>query len=171
MAANAEYKVLLCVSLKSRNAVSVAGIVKYLRKIHIGKPQVRRQVQDFAVRIPWKPSGEPGWTTVTVKAASLNQHDVWTLRGVGISPDRLPMVLGCDAAGVDEEGNEVVVHGVLGDPSAGGGDETLDPYGAPCCPSAMTGRSRSGWPCPGGTCCPSPRRCPSRRRPACRRPT
>jgi hypothetical protein len=54
MAANAEYKVLLCVSLKSRNAVSLAGIVKYLRKIHIGKPQVRRQVQDFAVRIPWE---------------------------------------------------------------------------------------------------------------------
>jgi NADPH:quinone reductase-like Zn-dependent oxidoreductase len=74
-----------------------------------------------------EPSGEPGWTTVAVKAASLNHHDVWTLRGVGISPDRLPIVLGCDAAGVDEEGNEVVVHAVIGDPSAGGGDETLDP--------------------------------------------
>ena len=73
-----------------------------------------------------EPSGEPGWTTVTVKAASLNHHDVWTLRGVGISPDRLPIVLGCDAAGVDEEGNEVVVHAVLGDPSVAGGDETLD---------------------------------------------
>ena len=29
--------------------------------------------------------------------------------------------------GVDEAGNEVVVHAVLGDPDAGGGDETLDP--------------------------------------------
>jgi NADPH:quinone reductase-like Zn-dependent oxidoreductase len=73
-----------------------------------------------------EPSGEPGWTTVAVKGASLNHHDVWTLRGVGISPDRLPIVLGCDAAGVDEEGNEVVVHAVLGDPGAAGGDETLD---------------------------------------------
>jgi NADPH:quinone reductase-like Zn-dependent oxidoreductase len=73
-----------------------------------------------------EPSGEPGWTTVAVKATALNHHDVWTLRGVGISPDRLPIVLGCDAAGVDEEGNEVVVHAVLGDPSAAGGDETLD---------------------------------------------
>ncbi len=68
-----------------------------------------------------------GWAKVAVKAASLNHHDVWTLRGVGISASQLPMVLGCDAAGVDEEGNEVVVHGVIADPAAGSGDETLDP--------------------------------------------
>ena len=73
-----------------------------------------------------EPSGEPGWTTVTVRATALNHHDVWTLRGVGISPDRLPIILGCDAAGVDEDGNEVVVHAVIGDPSVAGGDETLD---------------------------------------------
>ena len=74
-----------------------------------------------------EPSAEPGWATVRVRAASLNHHDVWTLRGVGISPDRLPIVLGCDAAGVDEDGHEVVVHAVIGDPDAGDGDETLDP--------------------------------------------
>jgi NADPH:quinone reductase-like Zn-dependent oxidoreductase len=67
-----------------------------------------------------------GWTTVAVRAASLNHHDVWTLRGVGISADRLPIVLGCDAAGVDEDGREVIVHAVIGD-AAAGGDETLDP--------------------------------------------
>jgi NADPH:quinone reductase-like Zn-dependent oxidoreductase len=74
-----------------------------------------------------EPVPPDGWATVTVRAASLNHHDVWTLRGVGISPDRLPVVLGCDAAGVDEDGNEVVVHAVVGDPDRGGGDETLDP--------------------------------------------
>ncbi len=68
-----------------------------------------------------------GWTTVQVRAASLNHHDLWTLRGVGITEDRLPMILGCDAAGIDAEGNEVVVHAVIGDPAAGGGDETMDP--------------------------------------------
>jgi NADPH:quinone reductase-like Zn-dependent oxidoreductase len=73
------------------------------------------------------PVAPDGWVTVTVKAASLNHHDVWTLRGVGISADRLPIVLGCDAAGLDPEGNEVIVHSVIGDPDAGGGDETLDP--------------------------------------------
>ena len=36
------------------------------------------------------------------------------------------MILGCDAAGVDEEGNEVIVHSVINDPSWHG-DETLDP--------------------------------------------
>ena len=73
------------------------------------------------------PVPEEGWVRVRVRAAALNHHDLWTLRGVGLTADRLPMVLGCDAAGVDEAGNEVVVHAVLGDPDAGGGDETLDP--------------------------------------------
>jgi NADPH:quinone reductase-like Zn-dependent oxidoreductase len=76
-----------------------------------------------------RPDPEPpaGWTTVTVKATALNHHDVWSLRGVGLPADRLPMILGCDAAGVDSGGNEVVVHAVIGDAGAGGGDETLDP--------------------------------------------
>ncbi|RAY13437.1 Zn-dependent oxidoreductase [Actinomadura craniellae] len=73
------------------------------------------------------PAVPDGWTTVTVRAASLNHHDLWTLRGVGVRPDQLPLVLGCDAAGVDEDGNEVIVHSVIGDPDRGGGDETLDP--------------------------------------------
>jgi NADPH:quinone reductase-like Zn-dependent oxidoreductase len=73
------------------------------------------------------PSAPGGWTTVRVRATSLNHHDVWTLRGVGISADRLPIVLGCDAAGIDSDGNEVVVHAIVGDPDAGAGDETLDP--------------------------------------------
>jgi NADPH:quinone reductase-like Zn-dependent oxidoreductase len=72
------------------------------------------------------PEAPDGWARVTVRAASLNHHDLWSLRGVGLPADRLPMVLGCDAAGVDEQGNEVVVHGVVSDPDWSG-DETLDP--------------------------------------------
>jgi NADPH:quinone reductase-like Zn-dependent oxidoreductase len=73
-----------------------------------------------------EPQEREGWTTVTVKAAALNHHDVWSLRGVGLSQDALPMILGCDAAGVDGDGNEVVVHAVIsGDDWRG--DETLDP--------------------------------------------
>ncbi|HVB42452.1 MAG TPA: zinc-binding dehydrogenase [Streptosporangiaceae bacterium] len=74
-----------------------------------------------------EPDPPDGWTTVTVRAASLNHHDIWTLRGVGISADRLPMILGCDAAGVDADGNEVVVHGVVSAPGTTAVDETLDP--------------------------------------------
>jgi len=73
-----------------------------------------------------EPETRDGWTTVTVKAASLNHHDLWSLRGVGLPLDRLPMILGCDAAGLDEDGNEVVVHSVITDPDWHG-DETLDP--------------------------------------------
>ena len=72
-----------------------------------------------------EPEVLPGWTTVTVKAASINHHDVWTLRGVGITEERLPMIIGCDAAGIDEDGNEVLVHAVISDPNWSG-DETMD---------------------------------------------
>jgi len=73
-----------------------------------------------------EPAPEEGWTTVTVKATALNHHDVWTLRGVGVAAERLPIVLGCDAAGLDEDGNPVVVYAVIGDASRYR-DETLDP--------------------------------------------
>jgi len=59
------------------------------------------------------PAPPPGWEVVRVRAASLNHHDIWTLRGVGIDPDRLPIVLGCDMAGVTAEGREVLVHSVI----------------------------------------------------------
>jgi NADPH:quinone reductase-like Zn-dependent oxidoreductase len=59
----------------------------------------------------------PDWVTVEVRASSLNHHDLWSLRGVGLAEDRLPMILGCDAAGVDPDGNEVVVFPVVPDPA------------------------------------------------------
>jgi NADPH:quinone reductase-like Zn-dependent oxidoreductase len=73
-----------------------------------------------------EPDPPAGWTTVTVRAASLNHHDLWSLRGVGLSPEALPMILGCDAAGLDEDGNEVIVHSVIASDDWRG-DETLDP--------------------------------------------
>jgi NADPH:quinone reductase-like Zn-dependent oxidoreductase len=72
------------------------------------------------------PQAADGWTTVTVKAASLNHHDLWSLRGVGLGEDSLPMILGCDAAGLDEDGNEVIVHAVIASDNWRG-DETFDP--------------------------------------------
>jgi NADPH:quinone reductase-like Zn-dependent oxidoreductase len=69
------------------------------------------------------PRPPDGWEVVDVRAAALNHHDVWTLRGVGIDPGRLPIVLGCDAAGVTADGREVIVHAVVADPD--GSDETL----------------------------------------------
>lgn len=81
-----------------------------------------------ALQVGDRPDPDPpaGWATVEVRAASLNHHDLWSLRGVGLPEDRLPMILGCDAAGVDEEGNEVIVHSVIAS-DGWRGDETLDP--------------------------------------------
>jgi NADPH:quinone reductase-like Zn-dependent oxidoreductase len=73
-----------------------------------------------------EPEVPEGWTTVTVRAASLNHHDLWSLRGVGLKQEQLPMILGGDAAGLDPDGNEVVVHSVISSPDWVG-DETLDP--------------------------------------------
>ena len=73
------------------------------------------------------PVAPSGWTTVEVRAASLNHHDLWTLRGVGIREEQFPMILGCDAAGIDTAtGNEVLVHSVIAS-DGWTGDETFDP--------------------------------------------
>jgi NADPH:quinone reductase-like Zn-dependent oxidoreductase len=77
-----------------------------------------------------EPATPDGWVTVDVKASALNHHDLWSLRGVGLGADRLPMILGCDAAGTDPHGNEVVIHAVIGGGPAGEpttADETMDP--------------------------------------------
>lgn len=75
---------------------------------------------------------EPGdtpadWVDVEVRAAALNHHDVWSLRGMGLPADRLPMILGCDAAGVTAYGREVIVYPVITGPGFTGSDATLDP--------------------------------------------
>jgi NADPH:quinone reductase-like Zn-dependent oxidoreductase len=73
-----------------------------------------------------EPAAPDGWVVVDVRAAAANHHDVWSARGIGLAEEQLPMILGCDAAGVDPDGREVVVHGVVNDP-AWVGPEELDP--------------------------------------------
>jgi NADPH:quinone reductase-like Zn-dependent oxidoreductase len=74
-----------------------------------------------------EPEVPDGWTTVQVKAVSLNHHDLFSQQGIGLPAERMPMILGTDAAGLDEDGNEVVVHGVVTGTPGWSGDETLDP--------------------------------------------
>jgi len=73
-----------------------------------------------------EPEVPEGWASIQMRAASLNHHDLWSLRGVGLPPERLPMILGCDAAGVDDAGNEFLLYSIISE-SALDGDETLDP--------------------------------------------
>jgi NADPH:quinone reductase-like Zn-dependent oxidoreductase len=75
------------------------------------------------------PVPEPDGSQVRVRLASttVNMHDLWSLRGVGVAPESFPRILGCDITGWDADGNEVIVTGSFADPDAGGGDETFDP--------------------------------------------
>ncbi len=77
------------------------------------------------------PDVPDGWERVRVRAASVNRHDLWTLRGVGIKPEQFPMILGCDGAGVTEDGRNVVLYPIIGSSASGSGgfsgDETMDP--------------------------------------------
>ena len=68
-----------------------------------------------------------GWLRVRVRAASLNHHDLWSLRGVGLPAERMPMILGTDASGTTDDGRDVIVHAVISSPKWTG-DETLDPH-------------------------------------------
>ncbi|HET6507044.1 MAG TPA: zinc-binding dehydrogenase [Baekduia sp.] len=98
-----------------------------MRAVTLTSPSADDPVSAVTIGERDAPTPPEGWTTVTLKAASLNHHDVWNMRGVGVDPSWLPVVVGSDGAGVDADGNEVIVHPLIADPDAGGGDETLDP--------------------------------------------
>jgi NADPH:quinone reductase-like Zn-dependent oxidoreductase len=97
-------------------------LAAYAARLSMDDPLSALEVADID-----EPAIPDGWLAVEVRAAALNHHDIFSLRGVGLAEDRLPMILGCDAAGVTADGSEVVVHAVIGDPDRGRGDETLDP--------------------------------------------
>lgn len=94
--------------------------------VYASEPNADDPLASLAVGDRPEPDVPDGWVAVNVKAASLNMHDIWTLRGVGIKPDQFPMILGCDGAGTLDDGTEVVLHSVIGDPEYRG-EETLDP--------------------------------------------
>jgi NADPH:quinone reductase-like Zn-dependent oxidoreductase len=73
-----------------------------------------------------EPSTPTGWVKVAVKASTLNMHDLWTLRGVGVKAEDFPLILGGDGAGVLQDGTEVIIYPVIDSPGWHG-DETLDP--------------------------------------------
>ena len=129
------------VAVRVSTVGTVVGIIGGLCSIHVRRHRHADRPDDPLAGLTLGEHPDPqvpdGWTTVTVRAAALNHHDLWTLRGVGLPADRLPMILGCDAAGVDADGNEVVVHAVIGDPT--GAATRRSTRGARCCPSVHPG--------------------------------
>src|SRR6266404_7231119 len=83
-----------------------------------------------ALRIGERPEPEvpEGWLRVKVSHASLNRHDLFTLRGMSGHPEGItyPLILGNDAAGTLDDGAPVVIYPLMGSEDWRG-DETLDP--------------------------------------------
>src|SRR3954454_11497164 len=94
--------------------------------VYAQEPNADSPLDSLVVGERPEPELPDGWVRVHVKAASLNMHDLWTLRGVGIKPEQFPMILGCDGAGTLDDGSEVVLHSVINAPGWQG-DDTLDP--------------------------------------------
>jgi len=94
--------------------------------VYASEPNAEKPLDSLVIGERPEPEVPEGWVRVNVKAASLNMHDLWTLRGVGIKPEQFPMILGCDGAGTLDDGTEVVVHSVINVPGWQG-DDTLDP--------------------------------------------
>lgn len=92
------------------------------REIATGQPSDVIEVVETTEQEP-----RDGWTAVHVRAVALNQHDLWSIKGVGVSVEHFPLGVGSDIAGVTADGREVVVHSLVADPSNGGGTELLDP--------------------------------------------
>src|ERR1700755_463438 len=75
-----------------------------------------------------EPDVPEGWLRVKVSHASLNRHDLFTLRGLSGHPEGItyPIILGNDGAGTLDAGTAVVLSPVMGG-ADWRGDETLDP--------------------------------------------
>ena len=96
-----------------------------MRAAYASRPDADHPLDALKVGDRPEPEETPGWVRVEVTAASLNRHDLWTLRGVGIKPDQFPMTLGCDGSGRLLDGSDVVIYPIISPSTAG--DETLDP--------------------------------------------
>jgi NADPH:quinone reductase-like Zn-dependent oxidoreductase len=106
----------------------------YIMQMGGDQPLDNLQVGDLA-----QPEPGPGQALVRIESASVNHHDLFTLRGQVGTPITFPRVLGCDGAGTvvaygpdrpagtPDPGAAVVLYPVVSqpDPSIGGGDETL----------------------------------------------
>jgi NADPH:quinone reductase-like Zn-dependent oxidoreductase len=75
-----------------------------------------------------EPAVREGWVRVKVSHASLNRHDLFTLRGITAHPEGIsfPMILGNDGVGTLEDGTSVALYPVMGSDDSRD-DETLDP--------------------------------------------
>ncbi|MDO5741006.1 MAG: zinc-binding dehydrogenase [Ornithinimicrobium sp.] len=97
-------------------------LAAYAASIHADEP-----LAGLAVGQRPPPANRSGWVVLPVVAAGLNHHDLWSLRGVGLGEDRLPMILGCDAVVRHRDLGELVLFPVIAGTPGWAGDITMDP--------------------------------------------
>ncbi len=61
-----------------------------MRAVYAAAQSVTDPLSGLVVGERPEPVARPGWTTVALRAAGLNHHDIWSLKGVGLPADRLP---------------------------------------------------------------------------------
>lgn len=94
---------------------------------YVENPNFEDPISALVVGERPEPVVPDGWSRVRIKAASLNRHDIWTLRGVSQHSLKMPITLGCDGAGTLDDGSEVLLYPVM-TTTGWCGDETLDNY-------------------------------------------
>ncbi|OIQ49114.1 Alcohol dehydrogenase [Pseudodesulfovibrio hydrargyri] len=95
--------------------------------VYCEKPDNENPLAALVVGERPEPVVPDGWVRVRVTHASLNRHDIFTLRGITgqDTPIPFPMILGNDASGVLDDGTPVVLYPLITGPDRAG-DETLD---------------------------------------------
>jgi NADPH:quinone reductase-like Zn-dependent oxidoreductase len=100
-----------------------------MRAVFAAQIHAQDPLSGLAIGDQPEPESRPYWSTISVHSATVNHHDLWSLKGVGLSEKQLPMILGTDAAGTLDasipgagnlqQGDEVVLYPFVGVDEAG----------------------------------------------------
>jgi NADPH:quinone reductase-like Zn-dependent oxidoreductase len=96
--------------------------------VYAARPNLDDPLASLVIGERPEPTVPQGWVRVKVSHASLNRHDLFTLRGITAQEDPIsfPMILGTDGAGTLDDGTPIVIYPVMGS-ADWRDDETLDP--------------------------------------------
>lgn len=97
-----------------------------MTSVYVDKGSLSSPISAIKIAPRLQPTPQEGWVRVKLQAAGLNYHDIFTMRGLGMRPPKFPIILGCEGAGVLDDGTEVLLYPAMGN-SNFKGDETLDP--------------------------------------------
>ena len=94
--------------------------------VYVDKGNIDDPISAIKTAPRLQPTPQEGWVRVKMLAVGLNYHDIFTMRGLGMRTPKFPLILGCEGAGVLDDGTEVLLYPAMGNPNFKG-DETLDP--------------------------------------------